>query len=102
MLDIREEAAALTFAVHLQPRASQNRIIGLHGDALKVQVTAPPVDGQANKNLVDLLAKTLKVARSKVVIVKGQTSRQKQVRLEGVKRASLEALFASCSETSTP
>ncbi len=72
------------FKVHLTPRASKAGIGGRHGDALKVKVTAPPIDNQANEALVKLLAKNLKVRRGAVRIISGRTSRMKIIQVEGL------------------
>ena len=76
-------AGVIRFAVHLQPRASDTAIVGLHGDALKVRVQAAPVDGAANDALVELLARLLDLRSSDVRIVAGQTSRRKVVEVRG-------------------
>ncbi len=75
--------------IQLQPRASQNRIVGRHGDVLKVQVHAPPVEGAANAALIELLAAALAVPRRAVRIIRGATSRTKliEVDLDGVTAA---------------
>lgn len=70
--------------VRVQPRASDNRIAGVHGEALKVRLTAPPVDGAANEALVELLAGTFGIPIRAVTIVAGMSSRTKVVELEGV------------------
>ena len=68
--------------VHLQPGAARTRIVGRHGDALKIEVQAPPVDGAANAALIDLLADTLRLPRRAVRIVHGATGRQKLVEID--------------------
>jgi len=81
-------------AVWVQPRASRTRIVGLHGEAIKVQLAAPPVDGAANAALCRFLAKRLGVARSEVEICAGHSSRSKRVRVRGVEEATVrEALL---------
>jgi uncharacterized protein (TIGR00251 family) len=75
---------SLTLRILVQPRASRSEIVGPHGDALKVRLAAPPVDGAANEELVRLLAREFKVPRSAVTIVSGQMSRRKTVKVEGV------------------
>ncbi len=72
----------LRLQVHLQPRAARDRVVGRHGDAIKVQVQAAPVDGAANAALVDLLAETLAVPRRAVRIVHGATGRAKLVEVQ--------------------
>ena len=69
----------VTFSVYVQPRASNNAIVGMHGDALKVRLTAPPVDGAANAGLIAFLAKEIGVAKSAIRIVAGESSRRKVV-----------------------
>jgi len=69
-----------TFAVRVVPRASKNEIVGIHGDALKIRVAAPPVEGRANEALIAFLAKRLGVRKSQVEIVAGATSRRKMIR----------------------
>jgi uncharacterized protein (TIGR00251 family) len=82
----------LRFRVHVQPRASKNEIVGMHGDALKVRLTAPPVDSAANEALVTLLANALGVSRHDVQIVGGATSRAKVVEVFGVSQQQIEQL----------
>ena len=81
---IRAVPDGLEISVRVQPRASKSEIVGEHDDALKVRVTAPPVEGAANDELTKLLAKKLKVPRSSVVVVRGHTARSKTVRVTGI------------------
>jgi uncharacterized protein (TIGR00251 family) len=74
----------VTIRVYVAPRSSASRVVGEHNGALKVALTAPPVEGAANKALVDLLAKLLAVPKGAVSIVSGESSRNKTVRVEGV------------------
>ena len=83
---------AVRFAVHVQPRASRTEIAGEHGTALKVRLHSPPVDGQANKELVNFLSEKLGVARGSVRIIGGQSSRTKTVEVDGVSVESVRAL----------
>jgi len=73
-----------TFAVKVHPRAKKNAITGEVGDALKVALTAPPVDGKANAACVEFFAKLLKVSRSSVTIASGQSSRNKVICVNGL------------------
>jgi uncharacterized protein (TIGR00251 family) len=91
---VEERAGVVRFAVHVQPRASRSHIGGLHGDALKVRLQAPPVDNAANEALVDLLAVELGVPRRVVRIVSGATSRAKVVEIEGIAGERVLALAA--------
>lgn len=74
---------AHTLTVHVLPRSSRNEIVGTLPDGtLKVKLTAPPVDGEANKTLIDLISEEYGVSKSRVGIVKGHTSRRKIVELK--------------------
>jgi hypothetical protein len=79
MLSLQESADGIVFKIFVQPRASKNDIAGLHDDALKIRLTAPPVDNKANKMCVQFLAKQLGVSKSTLAVVSGQTSRSKSV-----------------------
>ena len=72
------------FAVYAQPRASRTEVTGEHGEALKIRLAAPPVEGAANAELLSFLAKKLGVSKSAVRLVKGQRGRQKLVEVEGL------------------
>ena len=74
-------ADGLVLRLYIQPKASRDSIVGVHGDELKVAITAPPVDGQANAHLVKFLAKEFCVAKSQVLIEKGELGRHKQVKI---------------------
>lgn len=74
-------ADGLAIRLYIQPKASHDQIIGLHGDEVKVAITALPVDGQANAHLIKFLANQFKVARSKVSIKKGELGRHKQLHI---------------------
>ncbi len=82
---LRAQADGVLLSVKLQPRASANEIGEPLGDELRIKVTAPPVDSAANEALVELLAEILDCARSRVELVRGQTSRHKVIRLNGMK-----------------
>jgi len=84
MASIHESASGVTFAVKVHPRAKKNAVTGKVGDALKVALTAPPVDGKANEACVEFFAKLLKVPRTSVSIAAGQASRNKVIRVVGV------------------
>ena len=83
-LKITEAEAGVAFAVRVVPRASRNEIVGVHGDALKVRLTAPPVEGRANEALIAFLAQRLGVRKSQVEIVAGATSRHKVICVSGL------------------
>lgn len=86
-----EVHGAVTFAVKVVPRAPKNQIAGLEGDALKIRLNAPPVEGKANDALIAFLAATFGVARAQIEIVTGQVSRRKIVRVRGVTAKQIEA-----------
>lgn len=71
----------LVLRLYIQPKASRDSIVGLHGDEVKVAITAPPIDGKANTHLVKFLAKQFRVAKSQVTIEKGELGRHKQVKI---------------------
>lgn len=83
----------MILSVLLQPRASRNALIAWQGDALKVAVTAPPVDGQANAALESFLAAALGLKPRQVRVVAGQASRRKMVELEGLDAGALQRLL---------
>lgn len=83
-LAIRDTPAGASFAVRVQPRAKKNAIAGILGDALKLSLTAPPVEGRANDACIAFLAELLKVPRSSVTIAAGASSRNKVVRVAGL------------------
>ena len=79
MLSIREHPEGIIFKIFVQPRSSKNMIAGLHGDALKIKLTAAPVDNAANKMCTQFLAKCLGIPNSSIEILSGGTGRTKQV-----------------------
>lgn len=81
---LRSQPDGVFLSVKVQPRASRNEIGGLHGNELKVAVTAPPVDSAANQAVLEFLAETLGLPRRAVTLVRGQTSRHKLLRLDGL------------------
>ncbi len=88
-LRIREQNGAITFEVRVAARSSRNRVIGVQEGALKVALTAPPVDGAANEALKKLLAKALGVSKSEVEILRGDRARIKVLRVYGVSAADM-------------
>lgn len=94
---VREVPGGVRFAVRVQPRARRSGIRGVHGDALKLCVTAPPVDGAANEAIIALLATELDVPTSAVRIVSGASSRTKTVEIAGVARDAVDRLASRCA-----
>jgi uncharacterized protein (TIGR00251 family) len=93
VIEITERDGGVTVMVRLQPRASRDAIEGEHDGALKVRLTAPPIEGRANKALRRLLAERLGVAISAVRIVAGEKARNKKVSVAGVTKAQMVALL---------
>ena len=85
------------FSVHMHPRASRNEIVGLQGEALKVRVTAPAIEGAAKAALIEFLADRLGVGRAAVHIVTGQHARRKLVEVVGIDAERVRRLVASVS-----
>jgi uncharacterized protein len=83
-LDVREVNGRVRLSVRVQPRASANGFAGVHGNSLKVRLTAAPVEGAANDALVKFLAETFAVPRRAIKILAGESSRSKIVEIEGV------------------
>jgi uncharacterized protein (TIGR00251 family) len=89
MIPIRDTPHGATFSVRVQPRARKNGIVGEIGDAIKLALTAPPVEGRANQACIDFLAEFLKVPRSSITIAAGETSRNKVIRVTGISAEEL-------------
>lgn len=86
---ITETSAGVQFGLRIQPRAAKNEIAGLQGDVLKVRLTAPPVDGEANEACIKFLSQLLGVAKGTVEIISGHTGRNKIVLVRGIDREKL-------------
>ena len=86
---IRETTKGLLLPVRVVPRASKNEIRGVHGDALKVRLQAPPVEGKANQALIRFLSETLSISRSQLSIAAGETGRNKAVLITGLSKPEL-------------
>ena len=84
MIPLHVSSAGVSFSVKVQPRAKRNAITGEVGDALKVSLTAPPLEGRANEACIEFFANLLKVPRSSVTIASGETSRNKVIRVAGI------------------
>lgn len=97
-LNLQQQATGVTLKVRVQPKASRNGVAGLFGDSLKVQLTAPPVDGAANEACAAFLAAVFGLAKRQVRLVAGQTGRTKTVALDGIGREeALARLEAFCA-----
>jgi uncharacterized protein len=89
-IKIKQGKGGAAFAVHVIPRASKNEIAGLEGEQIKIRLTAPPVEGEANEALVAFLAEALDVPKKRIEIVGGETSRHKLIAVLGMLPAELE------------
>ena len=83
MIPIHGGPKGVSFAVKVQPRAKKNAITGVVGDALKLALTAPPVEGRANHAVIEFFADLFAIPRSSVTIASGETSRNKVIRISG-------------------
>ena len=81
---LRVDGDDVILNLHIQPGAKKTEVVGLHGDALKIRLAAPPVDGKANEALLAFIAAKFGVGKTAVALVSGQTSRTKRVRIGGV------------------
>lgn len=99
MIPIHESAGGASFAVKVHPRARKNAITGTLGDALKVALTAPPVEGKANQAVIEFFADLFEIPRSSVTIASGETSRNKVIRISGLSAGRVrEHLAAAMSQ----
>src|ERR1044072_4779820 len=81
---IEPTPSGVTIRVYVAPRSSANKVAGAHNGALKIALTAPPVEGAANKALIEFLARLLGVPKGSIRLLSGETSRNKLVRIEGI------------------
>ncbi|WED27045.1 DUF167 family protein YggU [Vibrio sp. DW001] len=81
MSAIKQDLDDLVLKLYIQPKASRDKIVGLHGEELKIAITAPPVDGKANAHLTKFLSKQFKTAKGDIKIEKGELGRHKQIRV---------------------
>jgi hypothetical protein len=88
-------ADGIILRLHIQPRASKSEVCGVQGDALKIRLTSPPVDGAANKLCCEFLADLFKVPKSAVEIISGETSRKKRVKITAIDTARLKQIVDS-------
>jgi uncharacterized protein len=90
MVAVRDTSAGATFAVKVHPRARKNAVTGVVGDALKLAVTGPPVEGRANQAAIEFFADLFQIPRASVTIASGATGRNKIVRIAGLSRVAVE------------
>src|SRR5579872_4444916 len=89
MIPLQESAGGTSFAVKVHPRARKNAITGTVGDALKLSLTAPPIEGRANEATIDFFAKLLRLPRGSVTIAAGESSRNKVICVTGISAQTL-------------
>lgn len=94
-LDIKEVSNGVAFRVRVQPRSSKNTIAGLMGDMLKVNLTSPPVDGEANTACITFFANLFSVSKSQVTITTGQKNRSKIIKITGIDKDDFLRTLAS-------
>ena len=95
MLSIQESPGGISFQVKVHPRAKKDAITGALGDALKLSLTAPPVEGRGNEACIEFFARLLKVPRSSITIASGRSSRLKVIRIAGITAAEFRAQLPS-------
>ncbi len=101
MIPLQESTKGISFAVRVHPRARKNAVTGIVGDALKLALTAPPVEGRANQAVIEFFAELFAIPRSSVTIASGETSRNKIVRISGLSRAAVgQRLAAALAQSS--
>ncbi len=92
---IEEIKGGVRLHLFIQPKSSKNQIVGPHNGMLKIKITAPPVDGEANAELIEYLSKFFKVPKRNITLVKGDTGRQKTVDVEGISLSDAQALVTA-------
>jgi len=100
VIPVRETANGVFLSIKVHPRARRNAITGTVGEAMKVSLTAPPVEGKANQAVVEFLADIFKIPRSSVTIANGETSRLKVIRIAGLSGDAVRQRLESISTES--
>lgn len=95
MIPVNESAKGISFAIKVHPRARKNAITGVVGDALKLALTAPPIEGRANQAVIEFFTDLFAIPRSSVTIASGETSRNKVVRVVGLSKQVVEQRLAA-------
>jgi hypothetical protein len=93
MVNIKETADGVILQVHVVPRSAKSEVAGVQGDALKLRIAAPPVEGQANKECIRFLSDILGIRKKQVIIVGGSKSKNKTIAIEGIRKKDIEALI---------
>ena len=93
MFYMKETEHGVIFHIRVVPRSAKCEIVGVQDDALKIKITAPPVEGQANAECIRFLSDILKVRKNQVTIVSGHKSKKKTVAIEGIRRKDIEFII---------
>jgi len=91
---IKEDKGNIFVNVKVQPRASKNEVCGIYGDRIKIKLTAPPVEGEANEKLREFLAEKLEINRGCIEIITGHRGKNKLIKVVGIKKERFENLFS--------
>ncbi|MEK6678367.1 MAG: DUF167 domain-containing protein [Nitrospirota bacterium] len=89
MLNLVEDNEGVILPVRIQPRASKDEIVGEYNGALKIKLTSPPVEGEANRRCIEFLSKRFKIAKSQLEIIKGEKSKDKLIKIIGLGKADV-------------
>jgi hypothetical protein len=88
--NIKEDENGVSFCIRVQPKSSKNEILGIVGEEMKIKLTAPPVEGEANKECIKFLARELGISKSSIRIIGGERSRNKVLRITGITKKEIE------------
>jgi uncharacterized protein len=95
-LKVRETSLGLEFQLHVLPRAKRSELAGLHNGALKMRVTAPPVDDAANRAIIEFFASLLDIPKSSIQILTGAKSRDKKIQIKGLRLSRFLEVVSIC------
>jgi uncharacterized protein len=95
MIPLKETTGGVSFQVKVQPRARKNGITGAIGDALKLSLTAPPIEGKANQAVIEFFADLFEISRSSVTIASGESARLKVIRISGMDKEAVQQRLQS-------
>ena len=101
MLTVRETEEGVTFAIRVLPRSSKCELAGLQGDALKIRITAPPVEGRANEECIRFLASLFNVKKVRIAIEAGHKSKNKRVSIAGLTSVDVHAALPEIQRQET-
>jgi uncharacterized protein (TIGR00251 family) len=95
---LKETSDGIVIQLHVIPNASKTEIVGTHGEALKIKIKAPPVDGKANQAIVSFFSEFLNVAKSKIEILRGDKSKTKSLLIRGIGLTELKGRFSETAK----